>query len=185
MSKSANKNVREPIGEQTGVNKMTDDDKARLSFGHQKRMDVDHYIQMDEYKNKKLFFQHIQTGEADKWISLGAEPVRRMAKSSKLYKGINDREESEYHTVRAVSVVDGQPIDAVLLCMDPIDYQKYRIDPKEARNEEIREAMGIGKVTEDSKVMSNTKGLKTYAPYTSGDNTGLEIERSGQILHDV
>jgi hypothetical protein len=184
QGKNQGKNARAPIGDQSDANKMTDAEKARVAIGHQKRLDADHYLRMPEYKDKQLFWA-LSNGEADKWLSLGAQPVPRRSKSAKIYKGINDRLDSEYEMVPSVSVVEGVPIDAFLLVMDNEDYKKYRIDPKEARNTEIRNAMGIGKADEEARVMPNVKGLKSYAPNVSATKTGLDVVRGGELQHDM
>ena len=72
-----------------------------------------------------------------------------------------------------------------LLFMPAEDYKKYKIDPLDKRNQEIRAAMGIGKADAEAQVMSNVKGLKTYAPNVSGNSTGLEVRQGGELTHDV
>lgn len=177
-------NKRAPIGKQSSVNKMDDVEKTRMAMGPQLRIDTHHYEQMDEYRGMQLFGA-LSDGDVDRWLALGAKPVPRVSKSSTIYKGINDRLDTEYQIYPAVSVVEGRPIDMFLLFMPKEDYQKYKIDPLNKRNEEIRAAMGIGRVDEEARVMSNVKGLKTYAPNVSGAATGLEIRQGGELTHDV
>ena len=184
-SKNANKDLRAPIGQETQTNKMDDAEKARIAIGHSLRLDASHYLRMPEYQEMELFWALSQNGEVDKWLSLGAQPVPRRTKAGKVYKGINDRCESEYEVVPAVSVVEGVAVDAFLLFMTKEDYKKFRIDPKEARNAEIREAMGIGKADSDAKVMPTVKGLKTYAPNVSENSTGLEVQRGPEPTFDA
>jgi len=178
------KTTRAPIGEQSEINKMTDKEKARVAIGHTKRLDADHYLRMPEYQDKVLFWA-LSNGEADKWLSLGAQPVPRKTKAGKVYKGINDRINSEWEIVPSVSVIEGTPIDAFLLFMTKEDYEMYRVNPVRNRNEEIREAMGIGVVDDDARVMPSVKGLKSYAPHVSNENRGLEVRRGGDLSHDV
>lgn len=183
--KNLGKDTRAPIGSASDVNKMDDAEKSRVAIGTLKRLDASHYLRMEKYKGKQLFWAH-SNGEADKWLSLGAKPVEKKAKSATIYKGINDRETSEWEMVPAVSVVEGVKIDAFLLYMEDEDYQRYRVDPLVAKNDEIRHAMGIGQAdTGGERVMPSVKGLKTYAPNVSENNKGLEVRQGGEITHDV
>lgn len=181
---SKNKNTREPIGNQSSVNKMDDAEKTRMAIGPQLRIDTRHYEMMTEYADMQLFGA-LSDGDVDRWLALGAKPVPRVSKSQTIYKGINDRMSTEYQVYPAVSVVEGRPIDMFLLFMPKEDYQKYKIDPLNLRNEQIRAAMGIGLVDEEARVMSNVKGLKTYAPNVGDGDTGLSVKRGGELTHDV
>ena len=181
---SKKRETRAPIGEQSSVNKMNDAEKTRMAMGPQLRIDTSHYERMEEYKGMQLFGA-LSDGDVDRWLALGAKPVPRVSKSSAIYKGINDRMDTEYQVYPAVSVVEGRPIDMFLLFMPVEDYKKFKIDPLEKRNQEIRAAMGIGKVDSEAQVMSNVKGLKTYAPNVSGTSTGLEVRQGGELTHDV
>ena len=184
MSNRNKKPTRAPIGNQSSVNKMDDAEKTRMAIGAQLRIDTHHYEIMPEYKDMQLFGA-LSDGDVDRWLAIGAKPVPRVSKAGTIYKGINDRLDTEYQVYPAVSVVEGRPIDMFLLYMPKEDYQKYKIDPKNKRNKEIRTAMGIGKVDEEARVMSNVKGLKTYAPNTGDGTTGLDVKRGGELTHDV
>ena len=181
---SSKRTTRAPIGKQSSVNKMNDAEKTRMAMGPQLRIDTSHYEQMEEYEGMQLFGA-LSDGDVDRWLALGAKPVPRVSKSSTIYKGINDRMDTEYQVYPAVSVVEGRPIDMFLLFMPIEDYQKFKIDPLDKRNQEIRAAMGIGKADAEAQVMSNVKGLKTYAPNVSGNSTGLEVRQGGELTHDV
>jgi len=178
------KETREPIGNQTSVNKMDDAEKTRMAIGPQLRIDTHHYEMMPEYADMQLFGA-LSDGDVDRWLALGAKPVPRVSKSNTIYPGINDRMDTEYQVYPAVSVVEGRPIDMFLLFMPKEDYQKFKIDPLNKRNQEISEAMGIGKVDEEARVMPHVQGLKTYAPDTGDGTTGLNIKRGGDLMHDV
>ena len=187
----AKKETRAPIGEQSSINKMTDAEKARVAIKTSLRLDADHYLRMPEYQDMQLFWASSDKGEVDKWISLGAQPVPRKTKAAKVYKGINDGSTSEYEMVPAVSVIEGVAINNFLLFMTKEDYQKYRIDPKEARNAEIRTAMGIGKANlggegdKAGSVMPGVKGLKTYAPVVGGEGRGLDVIQGSEPTFDA
>lgn len=183
-AEAAEEDTRAPIGEESGVNKMTDEERYRTATAEKQRLDVSHYLRMSEYRDKQLFWA-LSNGEADRWISVGAIPVKRKNKSTIIYPGVNDRLDTEYEMVPAVSVEDGVKIDAFLLFMTKENYKKYRTDPKEARNREIREAMGIGIVDDDAKVMAAVKGLKTYAPHVGNNKKGLDTMHGGELIHDV
>lgn len=184
MSRHKNTMTREPIGTQTSVNKMTDTEQVRTAIGNQLRIDYTHYLRMPEYQDKQLFLAH-SNGEVDRWLALGAQPVPRVSQSQKIYKGINDRMDTEYQVYPAVSVIDGIPVDAFLLFIDKDEYHRLKIAPLQNRNAEIERAMGIGKADEGGAVMPQVKGLKTYAPNVSSDATGLQIRRGGELVHDV
>lgn len=183
MSKNKREN-RAPIGNQSSVNRMDDAEKTRMAIGPQLRIDTHHYEMMPEYKDMQLFGA-LSDGDVDRWLALGAKPVPRASKSSVIYKGINDRLDTEYQIYPAVSVVEGRPIDMFLLFMPKEDYKKFKIDPLNKRNEEIRTAMGMGIVDEEARTMSNVKGLKTYAANTGNGTTGLDVKRAGELTHDV
>ena len=184
MSKQR-KDTRAPMGEESTVNKITDAEKTRMAMGPQLRIDTSHYERMPEYQDMQLFGA-LSDGDVDRWIALGAKPVPRASKAGIIYKGINDRMDSEYQIYPAVSVVEGRPIDMFLLFMPKEEYQKYKIDPIDHRNAEIRKAMGIGKADTDGEaVMTNVKGLKTYAPNVSADTQGLDIRQGGELTHNV
>jgi hypothetical protein len=176
--------TRAPIGNQSSVNKMDDAEKTRNAIGQQLRLDTRHYEMMPEYADMQLFGA-LSNGDVDMWLDLGAQPVPRASKTGKIYKGINDRLDSEYQIYPAVSHIDGNPVDMFLLFMPKEDYQKYKIDPLNKRNQEIQTAMGIGKVSEEDRVMSNVKGLKTYAPSVGDGKSGLDIQRGGEVTHDA
>jgi hypothetical protein len=153
-------------------------------MGQQKRINYDHYLQMPEYKGMQLFLAH-SDGDVDRWLAAGAQPVPRVSQSQRIYKGINDRMQSEYQIYPAVSVVDGHPIDAFLLFMPKDEYHRVKIEPYQNRQKELERAMGIGKSAEGDAVMPNVKGLKTYAPNVTADQKGLFTHRGGELTHDV
>lgn len=184
MSRHNDKQERAPIGTQTTVNKMTDTEKHRNVIGQQKRINYDHYLEMPEYKDMQLFIAH-SDGDVDRWLAAGAQPVPRASQSQRIFKGINDRMQSEYQIYPAVSVIDGHPIDAFLLFMPKEDYNRVKIEPLQNRQAELERAMGIGKSDDGGAVMPNVKGLKTYAPNVTSDAKGLYTHRGGELTHDV
>lgn len=184
MGKLRTQTERAPIGNQVETNKMTDSQKIRSDEGHQLRLGggvIQRYLDDPENDGYQLFWATTSKGDVDHWLSKGAEPVRRKARAGKIYKGINDRQDTEYEMVPHVSIEDGHPVDNYLLKMPVEEYQKHRIDPKEKRNHEVRAAMGIAKVEGDAKVLPNVTGLKTYAPKVDGKQATLTTQ-TGPML---
>jgi hypothetical protein len=99
-----------------------------------------------------------------------------------VFKGINDRSTDQYEIAHSVSVVDGIPEDNFLMFMPKDLYDETFISPLRARNEEISQAMGIGKPDAESVTMPGVTGLKTYAPNVGNGETGLSTR---QLTHDV
>ena len=173
--KGENKNIRAPIGEESSVNKLSQDAKIRMAMGKQMRLDASFYERLPEYQGKQLFWENRVDGAVEKWLHLGAALVSRKSKSLKEYKGFTDKAESEWECVPVGSDDSGQPIMCYLLVMDAEEYQSLRIDPKKQRNGEILEALGMGKSQAEGAVMSNVKGIRTYAPNNPvGEGRGFE-----------
>lgn len=181
--KNENKDIRNPIGEETDSNKMSEDDKIRAATGKQRRLDCSHYQRMPEYQERQLFYAHDEHGELDTWLGLGAEPVARRSKSTKIWPGINDQGGTEWEYTVVDTDKSGNPIKAYLLHMDKDDYKKYKIQPKIDRNAEIEKRLNIGVANVEGNEMpgQHVKGLKTYAPQVGGGKVGLRTE----ITHDV
>lgn len=172
--KEQDKDVRAPIGEESNVNKMSTEEKIRMATGKQTRLDASFYQRLPEYQGMQLFWENDEDGAVEKWLHLGAELVKRRSKSLKSFKGFTDRAESDWECVPVGSKTGGQPLLCYLLFMPVEDYNSLRIEPKEARNKEILDKLGIGKASEESKVMSNVSGIKTYAPNLPTGGTGFE-----------
>lgn len=177
-TKNANKNIRQPINEQTTVNKMTDAEKVRVATGKQSRLDASQYERMPEYADMRFFWCSTEDADVDKWLGLGAQPVPKQSKSTKVYKGLNDNTASEWEVVPGVGVDHaGNSVSNYLLMLPKDDYYKLRIQPKLDRNKAILEALGRGKITEESKAMPQVTGLKTYAPTLPEGGQGLSQEQ--------
>ncbi len=173
-NKNANKNIRPPMGEETTENKLSQDEKVRMATGKQARLDASFYQRLSEYEDKQLFWENDIDGQVERWLHLGAELVPRRNKSLKHFKGFTDKAESQWECVPVGSDGTGGQLLAYLLFMDAEEYQTIRIDPKEARNAEINQALRAGQSQTDGAVMSNVKGLKTYAPNLPTGGTGFE-----------
>jgi hypothetical protein len=183
-SKNSNKEIRQEVGDQTHVNKMTDAEKVRVAIGKQSRLDASQYLRDPENEGYTLFWCSTENGEVDKWLGLGAEPVRAKSKAAKVYKGLNDNIASEYACVPGVGVDEaGNAVTNYLLKLPEEEYEKLRIQPKLSRNHAILEALGVGRIEEESKTMPQVKGLKTYAPNLPDGGKGLSQEQ--EQVHEV
>jgi hypothetical protein len=167
--KSENKNIRAAIGEETTVNKMSMPDKVRLATGRQARLDASFYQKLPQYQDMQLFWKSDKDGEVERWLHLGAELVPRLNKSLKNFKGFTDKEQGEWECVP----VGGGELN-YLLFMPYEDYQALVVKPKEDRNQEILDAMGIGKADDGARNMPEVKGIKTYAPNLITGGKGFE-----------
>lgn len=173
--KENDKNIRAPIGQESSVNKMSKADKQRMAMGKQLRLDASFYVSLPEYEDMQLFWENDTDGGVDKWLHLGAELVPRKNKSLKEFKGFTDRSMSEWECVPVGSTDAGQPILCYLLFMPKETYYELRVEPKEIRNKEILDALGIGRAPDTAKVMPTVKGIRTYAPNNPvGDKQGFE-----------
>ena len=186
MTKSKDKGTRAPVGEEESVHKFTDADKHRMATGVRRRMDIDHYLRMPEYKDSQLFWATSRNGDVESKIALGAQPVPKIGAAGKVFKGINDRSTDQYEIAHGVSVgKDGVSEDNYLMFMPKEAYEATFIKPLQNRNDEIRKAMGIGKPDADAVTMPGVTGLKTYAPNVGNGETGLSTIQAGEMIHDV
>lgn len=175
--KNANKDVRAPVGIEQDVNKLSQSEKVRLATGKQARLDASFYNRLPEYQGKTLFWENDQDGTVEKWLSLGAELVLRRSASGKIYKGFNDnRGVSEWECRPVGSDGRGGTLMAYLLVMTDEDYHALRIAPHDQRNQDVLDALGLGKANVDERVMPQVKGLKTYAPNLPTGGRGFEQE---------
>lgn len=173
--KGAEKNIRAPIGEEPDVNKLSQAEKVRMATGKQLNLDASFYERLPEYQGMQLFYENDENGAVEKWLHLGAELVPRRNKSLKEFKGFTDQATSEWECTPVGTDNTGKPMLCYLLFMPAEEYQALRVAPKEQRNEEILEALGMGKSQADGSVMSNVKGIKTYAPNNPvGKGQGFE-----------
>lgn len=161
MSKNESKDFRPPVGEQESVNKMTDKEKLRVVTGRQGRLNADYYLGLPEYKGHTLFYRHDNDGSIDMALDVGAQLVPKRKSHSPRYKGVNDRGTSEYACVPGVMMDQGHPVTAYLLAMPDEEYEKYFINPVKQRNQDIQNAMGLGKISPEDQEIGG--GLKTYA----------------------
>jgi hypothetical protein len=175
QGKGADKNIRAPIGEEPDINKLSQPDKVRMAQGKQLNLDPAFYERLPEYQDMQLFYENDENGAVERWLHIGAELVPRRNKSMKTFKGFTDKATSEWECTPVGSDAHGNPMMCYLLFMPVEEYKALRIDPKEQRNAEILDTLGMGKSQADGEVMSNVKGIKTYAPNNPiGGGKGFE-----------
>ncbi len=175
QAKGAEKNIRAPIGEEPNINKLSQADKVRMATGKQLNLDASFYERLPEYQGMQLFWENDENGAVEKWLHLEAELVPRLNKSLKEFKGFTDQGTSQWECVPVGTDATGKPMLCYLLFMPAEEYQALRVAPKEQRNEEVLAALGMGKSQADGAVMSNVKGIKTYAPNNPvGKGQGFE-----------
>ena len=172
--KENDKNVRAPIGEEAATNKMSHTDKGRMATGKQLNLDASFYERLLEYDGMKLFYENDENGAVEKSLHLCASLVPRRNKSLKEFKGFTDRASSDWECTPVGTDSAGKPLLCYLLFMPAEEYHALKVAPKEARNGEILDALGMGKSQTEGAVMSNVKGIKTYAPNLPTGGKGFE-----------
>jgi hypothetical protein len=146
----------------------------RRDIGRSKRLDADKYL--EKYPEMQLMWINDLSGDVQRWIDEGAEPVPVLSKATKVFEGITDKAESKW--VRSIGGDDGMGghFWVYLLMVNPEIYDEVKLAPQRARQELIRRAMKIGS---DSSAMDGTgPRLPTYAPnLPTGDERGIDITR--------
>jgi hypothetical protein len=149
FDKNDDKNQRQPI---------TDDNskggkQIRPTLNAKYILDSEIYEQI--HKDKKLMKINEINGEVQHWLDRGAEPVPVQHEQRKVYKGLNDKKESEW-VCWPGGTHDGTPFKVYLLMIDPELYAHYKTEPERKRQADIRAAMYRGEGTEND--------AQTYAP---------------------
>ena len=140
-----------------------------VSLDRQKRLDSTFYEQ--KYPDMKFMWILDINGEVDKWRRVGAT-------IQKVENDLFEDDDSGYQSRNNggyVSVIGGTdhgvPVEQILLKMPKDRYQKLVIDPKQNRNQSIREAMGYGRASASDRDGSD---LDTYAPNLPTGGQGFE-----------
>ena len=149
FDKNEDKNQRAPITE----NNEKGGKQVRPTLSNKYILDSEVYEQL--LPDKKLMKINDVNGEVQWWIDRGAEPVPVMHDKRKTFKGLNDKNESEW-VCWPGGTHDGTPFKVYLLQIDPELYEHYKTGPENKRKKDIREAMYRGKGTESD--------APTYAP---------------------
>jgi hypothetical protein len=145
-----------------------------------RQMRLDSAIYEEIHKDKKLMKITDSSADLHWWLQHGAEPVPRATDRIKVYKGINDKYESEWVTWPSGQRTNGTQELTYLLMIDPDLYDDLVTIPEQVRNDEIMTAMRLGK--DQSGIEAHLKGggsIKTYAPnLPTGEGVGFNEIRA-------
>lgn len=140
MSKRGNQ--RQPISEDGSKN----DKNVRKGMGQQLKLDMSAYIEL--YPNKQLMLINDLDGDVQQWLDAGAEPIPSQLPDRKIFKGLNDKVESEWVRFVGGALPSGETYYAYGLMMDPDLYAEYKHAPMQKRKADIKAAMTGGKSDE-------------------------------------
>ena len=92
----------------------------RRDIGRSKRLDADKYL--DAHPDMQLMWINDLSGDVQRWIDEGAEPVPVVSKQSRTFEGITDKVDSKW--VRGIGGDDGMGghFWVYLLMIDPETY---------------------------------------------------------------
>jgi hypothetical protein len=173
--KHSGKNVRSPLGEKTSIHQMQEQDKVRAMMGAQLKLDASFYTRLPEYKGMTFYWVNDEDANVEIQLDVGAQLVPRLSRGFNRQQGFAGRSETEHECRPAGTDSSNRAMNAYLMFLPEEDYQKYRIDPKEARNKLLMESMGMGKDPVDQKIQPHISGVKTYAPNNPvGNKKGFE-----------
>ncbi len=154
FDKNVDKNIRVPIDGKANENSKA----VRPSLSRNMKLDSTFYEE-DAPHMKHMKINDLD-GDVQWWIDRGAKPVERKSEQRTIYKGLNDKGDSEYVCWHG-GESDGTPFKVWLLRMSPEDYQHYKTGPEEQRQKDIHNSMyrNAGK-----DPTGNSQGAQTYAP---------------------
>lgn len=144
--------------------------RSPLEMG-KKFPDVTPYQQ--RHQDMQLMWVNDESGDVQRWIDLGAEPVPLIQNESRSFEGITDRQESKW-----VRVIGGETkagaFYVYLLMIEPDEYERIKIAPIRARQELIKRAMKAGGNRSGEETPA---GMPTYAPNLPSGQQGYQDER--------
>ena len=146
---------RQPIKE----GKPTVEGRERKQLGPQLKMDMSAYV--DQYPGKKLMLITDEDGNLNRWLDAGAEPIPAQLPNRKLYKGLNDRVDSEWVKFPA-GEKSGATYYAYGLMMDPELYDDFKHGPERQRREDIDRAL-LGGQADPAESFAGGGQVKSYA----------------------
>jgi hypothetical protein len=154
-------------------NKDANPKSIRRDIGRSRRLDADKYLAI--HQDMQLMWINDISGDVQRWIDEGAEPVPVKSKATRTFEGITDKAESKW--VREVGGDDGMGghFWVYLLMIDPQTYDEVKLAPQRARQELIRRAMKIG--SDGSAMDGSGPRLPTYAPNLPTGDVGVDITR--------
>jgi hypothetical protein len=150
----------------------------RPSLARQMRLDSSVYEEI--HKGKKLMKIPDTSVEFHWWLQNGAEPVPRATEKTKIFKGLNDKFDSEWVTWPSGTKKDGSVELTYLLMVDPATYDELITVPLERRQAEIEQAMRLGRDQSGLEAhLPGGGGIQTYAPnLPTGTGQGLSESQS-------
>jgi hypothetical protein len=145
-----------------------------------RQMKLDSTIYEEKYPDKKLMKIPEDDLSFHWWLQNGAEPVPRATASTKIYKGLNDKYESEWVTWPSGKKADGSVQLTYLLMIDPKTHYELDTLPLEQRQREIEQAMRLGRDQSGLEAhLPGGGGIQTYAPnLPTGAGQGLSESQS-------
>ena len=137
--------------------------RQAMAVGRQKRLDARVYEEAEP--GMQFMWINDLDGEVQKWLSIGAAPQERTTLHGKIYPGLNDHGANEYVKVHGGADEGGRPFYVYLLKMDKDEYYTVKTEPLIKRQNEIRDAMGIGSTGVESgeDLLPSGNAIKTYA----------------------
>lgn len=160
---------------------------TRPSLARQMRLDSTVYEK--EHPNKKLMKIPDDSPEFHWWLQNGAEPVPRITASTKVFKGLNDKFESEWVSWPSGQKKDGSLQLTYLLMVDPDTYDQLVTIPEENRMAEISKAMRLGANASGLEGhLPGGGGIQTYAPnLPTGPGQGFSerIEHEAPVINKI
>jgi hypothetical protein len=150
--------------------------RQRMAIGRQKRLDASLYEEAEP--DKQFMWINDLDGEVQKWLAIGAAPVEQQTLHGKIYPGLNDHGANEYVKVHGGADESGRPFYVYLLKMDRDEYHAVKIQPLKDRQNEIREAMGlgVGGIESSSDVLPSGNSIQTYAANNLVGTRGFDQE---------
>ncbi len=162
MSKRGN--VREPVTEDASkTNK-----NVRKGLGQQLKLDMTAYL--EQYPNKQLMLINDLDGDVQRWLDAGAEPIPARLPDRKIFKGLNDKVESEWVRFVGGALPSGETYYTYGLMMDPDAYAQYKHAPINQRKSDIKASMTAGKTDQDGG--ANLPGGGQVMTYAANLPTG-------------
>jgi hypothetical protein len=166
FDKNEDKNQRSPI-----VDDNTKGGKQVRPSLSAKKIILDSEVYELSYPDKKLMKINDINGEVQWWLDRDAEPVPVQNDRRKTFKGLNDKQETEW-VCWPGGTHDGTPFKVYLLMIDPELYDYYKTGPERKRQEDIKAAMKMGAGTETD--------AQTYAPnLPDGSGQGFNQIKAG------
>lgn len=174
MSKRGNE--RQPVSED-GSKNGNNVKSVRKGMGQQLKLDMSAYI--EQYPNKQLMLINDLDGDVQRWLDAGAEPIPAKLPDRKIFKGLNDKVESEWVRFVGGALPSGETYYTYGLMMDPDLYAQYKHTPIQQRKDDIKASMTAGKTDQAGENLPGGGQVMTYAAnLPTGQGQGYNEIRS-------